>query len=148
MSFKGRKHTEESNLKRSETMKRLHAEGTVSGMGFKRKDYTLDEARSAKAGQNRARQLKHRYGITIVQYDEILKEQDGKCAVCSATEAIKDTGYMLHVDHNHITGKVRGLLCTTCNKALGFLESSDIKGIINYIKLYEPELLKEIQGEI
>lgn len=148
MSFKGRKHTEESNMKRSETIKRLHAEGSVSGMGFKRKYYTVDEARSAKAEKNRERQLKHRYGITVEKYEEMLEGQNGQCAVCGATESIRNTGYMLHVDHNHITGKVRGLLCTTCNKALGFLESSSMEGLIDYIKLYEPELTNMMKAKM
>lgn len=54
-----------------------------------------------------------RYGLTPEQYDEILEAQGGGCAVCGATE--QRSGRRLNVDHDHKTGRVRGILCNRCN---------------------------------
>lgn len=57
------------------------------------------------------------YGITVEQYDGMLEQQGGVCAICK--EACPP-GRELAVDHCHSTGRVRGLLCTKCNPMLGF----------------------------
>lgn len=62
------------------------------------------------------------YRLTEVEYDKMLVEQDGRCAICQQPERMLDrSGYTrrLSVDHCHKTGKVRGLLCSHCNHALG-----------------------------
>jgi len=56
--------------------------------------------------------LRHRYGITLEQYHDMLHKQGGACAICGADE-------LLHVDHNHTSKDVRGLLCRSCNLGLG-----------------------------
>lgn len=69
-----------------------------------------------------------RYGINLVQYDKMLSEQAGLCAICGKTNGNK----RLAVDHDHKTGQVRGLLCTTCNHMLGQADDNIIileKGI-------------------
>lgn len=58
--------------------------------------------------------LRKRFGITNDDYFEMLKEQNGVCAICET----KPEGY-LHVDHCHETGEIRGLLCKPCNLGLG-----------------------------
>lgn len=55
--------------------------------------------------------LRATYGITLAEYNVILAYQNGVCAVCGRPPKKQS----LHVDHNHKTGKVRGLLCWTCN---------------------------------
>jgi hypothetical protein len=60
--------------------------------------------------------VKAKYGISIEQYETMLKVQGGGCAICG--EQCK-TGKALAVDHCHKTGVVRGLLCGRCNKGLG-----------------------------
>lgn len=59
-----------------------------------------------------------RYGITVEQYAEMLASQGGKCLLCEAREA-DSLKRRLHVDHDHDTGKVRGLLCSSCNIGIG-----------------------------
>ncbi len=59
-----------------------------------------------------------RYGLTVESYNELLASQNGVCLVCKQEE----TGKALAVDHCHITGKIRGLLCCNCNRAIGYLE--------------------------
>ena len=66
------------------------------------------------------------YGITPAEYEAMVVAQGGKCAICRRTERASDrhTGSRLplSIDHDHLTGSVRGLLCTACNKALGQFE--------------------------
>ena len=71
----------------------------------------------------------------------MLSTQDGSCAVCSGPP-IKLNGSgkaRLHVDHNHRTGKVRALLCSACNQALGLLRESPIriKSLLSYVEKHE-----------
>ncbi len=58
--------------------------------------------------------LKRKYGISLDEYEELLRTQQGVCAICRAKE-----NRSLAVDHDHKTGRVRGLLCTNCNQGLG-----------------------------
>lgn len=59
--------------------------------------------------------LKQKYGMTPEEFEAMSEAQGGACAACGG---IPDG--VLHVDHNHETGLVRGLLCNLCNGALGF----------------------------
>lgn len=83
--------------------------------------------------------LKYEYGIDSVTYDEMLKHQDNVCAIClqPETKLHKVTGSLkrLAVDHCHVTGKVRGLLCFDCNSSLGkFKDSIDnLQRAIEYL---------------
>lgn len=72
----------------------------------------------------RRHQLKHNYGITVEEYDELFEIQEGACAICGRTDnGVNQHGPMrLAVDHDHETGEVRGLLCNRCNTALGLLD--------------------------
>lgn len=71
--------------------------------------------RSEKARNHR---LVKRYGITVRQYDAMVLAQSGKCKICFRPPRTR----RLSVDHNHKTGRVRGLLCTYCNKNLWWWE--------------------------
>lgn len=59
--------------------------------------------------------LRREYQITLEEYNLIIEHQKGCCAICRRPPK----GARLAVDHNHITGEVRGLLCMQCNRALG-----------------------------
>lgn len=62
--------------------------------------------------------LRTKYNITWEQYHEMLEAQGGCCAICE-TDKPEGRGQCFHVDHDHKTGRVRGLLCTNCNNMLG-----------------------------
>lgn len=79
----------------------------------------LGRARYAKNPQAyREYFLKARYGITQQQYDDLLASQNGKCAICETDEFV-GPGRRPHIDHDHKTGKIRGLVCVHCNVTLG-----------------------------
>jgi len=82
--------------------------------------------------KERANKLMHNHGITIEEYDKLLAAQNGICVICGLPPNSKK----LSVDHNHETGKIRGLLCKSCNRALGLVyESVDILAkMINYLE--------------
>ena len=64
----------------------------------------------------------------------MLLNQNGECAICN--RSMSEYGKKLCVDHNHITGEVRGLLCDPCNYGLGFYEKHSDK-YIEYLKKHE-----------
>lgn len=74
--------------------------------------------RGVNPENKRNAQLKHRYGITLDQYNDMLEAQAGVCKVCGGPPMHRGT---YHVDHDHETGKIRGLLCHKCNVALGMV---------------------------
>lgn len=82
------------------------------------KQWRLKNPEKRKAIKRKS-DLKINYGITIEQYEQLLFEQKECCAICNKKQ-VNDTR-RLDIDHNHITGKVRGLLCSKCNTALGLL---------------------------
>ena len=77
---------------------------------------------------SRNKHLGRRYGVDHVRYVEKLVEQGGKCAICLGTEPGK--GF----DYDHVTGKIRGLLCARCNQALGLFK--DDLGILKRALVY------------
>lgn len=81
----------------------------------------------------RSNGLKTRYNLTPAQYEELLREQQNKCAICKkGFTSVKET----HVDHNHKTGQVRGILCRGCNHLLGNAkdDTDTLKNAIAYLQ--------------
>lgn len=74
----------------------------------------------------RASDLRRNFGIDLADYQRMFVEQKGVCAICSEPETEKRLGKTrwLAVDHDHETGDVRGLLCQSCNKAVGLLRDN------------------------
>ncbi len=73
-------------------------------------------ARPERKAAMRADHLRRTFGITVEEYDRLLAEQGGGCAICGRRPR---NDISLHVDHDHDTGRVRGLLCVCCNNGLG-----------------------------
>lgn len=78
-----------------------------------------------------ATHLKRTFGISSADYAAMLGKQHDCCAACGKPESVIDTRSgkirRLHVDHDHRTGQVRGLICTRCNMATGFLQDDPIR---------------------
>jgi hypothetical protein len=80
--------------------------------------------------------LKNRYGITANEYDLMVSEQNGKCAICNTnTAGGRGAGSRLAVDHDHTTGQVRGLLCSMCNQGIGMFKDDTelLRKAIDYL---------------
>lgn len=112
--------------------------------------YVVGKSRACRECNNtqqnkRAIMLKHhylRYGLTEHDVQALFEQQRGLCACCGNPETaiVQRTGKikMLHVDHDHKTGKVRGLLCQDCNMSLGHLQDSSqrIQMLLDYAKAH------------
>jgi len=69
--------------------------------------------------------LRKEFGITAEEYDTTLELQGGVCAICRSAVA-DGRGHRLHVDHDHRTGRVRGIICGSCNFGLGKFQDDPI----------------------
>jgi hypothetical protein len=78
------------------------------------------------------------YNITLNDYNEMFKKQEGKCGICKKHQ--NKLNRRLYVDHDHSTGKVRELLCTSCNFKLGILETVDRDIFDVYSKKHKGEI--------
>ena len=88
----------------------------------KRAEYRETNAEAVKACKW-ASYLKSKYGLTVQEWQDMLSEQGGVCAICGEVQENRS----LCVDHNHETGDVRGLLCVRCNAGIGnFREKPDL----------------------
>jgi hypothetical protein len=83
--------------------------------------------------KSKAAFIKRRYDLTIDQFQQLEIKQNNCCAICNKPEKHKYKK-KLSIDHNHVTGKVRGLLCHSCNVVLGLIKED--LGILESIKQY------------
>ena len=111
-----------NNLRQKEAQSRWRKEHPEQCRRIKREAYKKDPSkkkrivaawRKANPDKLAESQLLYKYGITLTEYNNIKEKQNGRCAICDAVNE------KLVVDHSHETGKVRGLLCNSCNLMLG-----------------------------
>lgn len=93
----------------------------------------------SKGSQDKHRRkykLKSRFNMTLEDYDAMFDKQCGRCKICGSFETRTQDGRItrLAVDHDHKTGRIRGLLCSSCNKALGFVKDDVV--ILDRMKKY------------
>jgi hypothetical protein len=83
--------------------------------------------------------LQQTYGISLQEYEQKLALQLNKCLICSKDQSTEKQAFA--VDHCHTTGKIRGLLCCSCNRGIGYLKDSTelLSKSIEYLKNYEKE---------
>lgn len=117
--------------------------GVAYGYHGKCKDcYVKKQQENYDPLKKRNENLKRCYGITLNEYNEMLEKQNGKCAICGTTETKgRKSGRgggadVFAVDHCHDTGDVRGLLCHSCNRAMGLLGDNThiLQNMIEYLK--------------
>lgn len=137
---KERNKTAKRNYANSEKGKSKNKEylETLQGKQFRKKALENQEEkqklyRKTVEGKKilRERSLKFKYGITLIDFENMLKLQENKCKICK-----KHSERILEVDHCHKSNKVRGLLCHKCNKGLGlFLDDLEILiSAVEYLK--------------
>lgn len=61
-------------------------------------------------------------GMSDPAFQAMLRGQNNRCAICSCELG---TGHLRHIDHDHVTGQIRGILCNKCNRALHHVENAD-----------------------
>ncbi len=85
--------------------------------------------------QRQAQRLKL-YNLSPEEFRKIAAAQNGRCAICGQVPSDKPKSGGLHVDHCHKTGVVRGLLCTSCNRGLGFFGDDEdrLRSAIHYLR--------------
>ena len=127
--------------------------GDIDNMGrnsltYSREYYKQNQERLRVEGRarywndiNRTRTSRRdrKYNLSVEDYDKLLIEQNGVCAICKESETANGSNGKLKplsVDHNHETKKVRGLLCHNCNMAIGNLKESceRAKSLIEYLE--------------
>ncbi len=88
---------------------------------------TKEKYRGTEESKASARdaKLRHKYGITVKKFDKLMTAQGGRCAICNRTLEWGDDRHMKpHVDHDHETGAVRGILCGYCNLMIGWSQDT------------------------
>lgn len=117
--------------------------GTLTGYGMH--GCRCDLCRAAQAQSNRRNQLRANFGITPEDYDRMWAAQGGVCAICRLEGSGRLSGRLMAVDHDHTTGKVRGLLCQRCNHAVGLLHDSPDRAMALAAYLLQSiDLLREV----
>ncbi len=99
---------------------------TRDGLQFRCRDcfkaWYATQDRSGLAAGRRSAHLRRKFGMSTADYDLMLAEQRGMCAVCNSTTPRNNARQKFFVDHCHATGEVRALLCFPCNTALGQMQ--------------------------
>ena len=99
--------------KGKETTRRYNAtpKARAAIAAWKRRPEVKDKQKARKAW------LKQRFGLTLEEFNRAFADQEGRCAICGTHQT--ELSVSLHVDHDHVTGRIRGLLCGPCNRMLG-----------------------------
>lgn len=122
----------EKNKEKIRARHKAYREKNKKELNVKKKAY-----REKNKEKIRAKDLKRNFGISLHEYDLMLTEQKGKCACCGIHQ--NELTMNLAVDHDHDTGLIRGLLCGSCNMAIGRL-GDNIEGLmkaLNYLEKHE-----------
>lgn len=87
----------------------------------------------------RNRRLRENYGITHEYYEELLRCQNGVCAICGNGHVGRNNASHFAVDHDHSSGKIRGLLCSKCNMGIGYFgdDIAKLQNAIEYLRQWE-----------
>jgi len=107
-------HPETVERMRVEYYKNHKEELCIYGSNYRGKNTAVIKTK------DRDRGLKRRYGIGVIEYETMFSLQNGKCAICQNPPDREN----FFVDHNHDNNKIRGLLCSRCNLAIGLLYDS------------------------
>lgn len=104
--------------------------------------YSEKNSELRRGNLNRA--YRYKYGITRDEKQKLFESQESKCACCGSRDSGNRNGWSL--DHDHITGEVRGVVCHSCNVALGAVKDSilHLELLITYMKAHQPLVMKAV----
>lgn len=127
MPRKGYKQSKEHRERTSRNLKNYY-----SGHTPHNKKYNIPKSDKKRYVKNHS--LMRSFGINIEQYEEMIVVQQNRCGICGGYQRNEKS---LAVDHNHTTGKIRGLLCDDCNFGIGFLKDNEqiLRNAIDYLRL-------------
>ena len=103
-------------------------QGNSDRLNAYRRDYNRRPERKRKS---RDAYYRRTFGISADDFDALLGEQGGGCAICGA---VPEREASFHLDHDHVTGEIRGILCLSCNQALGHFR--DDAGLLERAAVY------------
>jgi hypothetical protein len=106
----------EANPERAKELQRQYRDRNREELKARGRDWYLNN--KERASEQARRQKLAKYGLTEATYQTMVTAQKGLCAICLRPPKL----HRLYVDHCHLTGRVRGLLCNTCNAAIGMLD--------------------------
>ena len=97
---------------------------------------TPEKRRKEPSYSSYFKDIKKKYGITKDEYQVLLKSQNNSCSICYVDFLARDTKRKPHIDHDHETGKIRGILCGPCNMGIGQLKDSIeiVESALKYLK--------------
>lgn len=123
-----------SNCGNHKTPENFYPHSGTGRLVDKCKKCISDKGKLRSYEELRCKNLKQNYNLTHEEWLKINESQNGVCAICKKPEMRR--GRPLSVDHDHQTGKIRGLLCSNCNTALGLLRDSipNLSEAIDYLK--------------
>lgn len=117
------------NIDKNKELRKIYNMNNKEKINTSRKRYA-----TKNKNQIRNNHIKSRYGITLEQYNEMFKLQEEKCLICNKHQ--NEFNKAFAIDHDHKTGKIRGLLCHKCNSGLGSFNDSieTLQHAIDYLK--------------
>jgi hypothetical protein len=133
-SARYRRHYKVNSEAILERNRRWREENRESDLQAKRRRYQENREEASRRG--RANRLRMNYGMTEADYEALLSTQGGTCAICRTPPT---GGRRLHVDHDHEDGAVRGLLCSNCNRGIGYLRDdvANLLAAANYLVIHK-----------
>lgn len=120
-----------SHVKAAKKYLATHPEYAKKQNAYKGKE-KMQKYRAKNPEYMRDYHLRYRYGITLEEYNRMFDAQKGCCAGCGIHQS--ELGKPLYLDHDHVTGEPRGLLCHNCNTVLGHV--NDNKNILQNLLSY------------
>lgn len=133
--------TEEQRLNRKK-YKAAYFQKNKAAILAKRKKPTEEETRKWN--------FKYHYGLSLEQYNQMLQERNSQCDICGYKQPMNAKRQeRLYVDHCHVTGNVRGLLCFRCNSALGYFndDSDRLDKAKGYLNEYRKKVGLDTKGQ-
>ena len=121
--------TPEQRQKNTEYMRKWRIKNKARSNTHSKNSYHRHKIEIAQ--RRKDRWLLSSYGITLADKQKMIRDQDNKCLICK--ETFKNS-HLTHVDHDHSTGEIRGILCSRCNGQLGWYEKFK-ESIVEYLNI-------------
>jgi len=122
--------------------------GSVHALAYRKARYALDPEEHRKQNARlRKAQLMRKYGLTVEEAEAFYRSSNGLCQICGKPS--EDDRKYLNIDHNHATGQLRGVLCSHCNRGLGFFmdDLANLRSAVAYLEAAEARAAASVTSE-